>query len=381
MTSMGDLGIYRAAARSVDRGHGLYGLRFPPLHMPFTYTPFAALVFVPLSWFGWDDVRLGVAIANILAVFGCAALSLRLASASRTTSVAACLVLGAVALWTEPVQQTLRFGQINLLLLLVVLVDLGLRDQNRAKGVLIGLAAAVKLTPAVLIAYLLVTRRWAAAARATAVVSGTILLGVVVLPAASKRYWTHEVFAAGRIGNPIYLANQSIKGVLVRLLGLGPLASALWLGFVAVAMVGGLLWARVLHQQGSELAGATVAAVAGLLASPISWSHHWVWVIPVLALSWEAARRSSSIALRTLPALAFVTFAAWWVTRPGVPGGSPEGLIWLVPGKHSVERTWGLGQTLIGDLYVELAILVAVTAAGAALLQHRRRRPAGDRLA
>jgi alpha-1,2-mannosyltransferase len=379
MASMGDLGIYRAAAASVDAGRRLYDVRYPPLHMPFTYTPFAALVFVPLSWSSWDHVRTAVAVANVAAVFACAAAALRLAAPGmpKARLLTTSLALGGVALWTEPVQQTLLFGQVNLLLLLLVLVDLNLDDDTPFKGVLIGLAAAMKLTPAVLIAYLVVTGRRASAARATLAVAATMALGAVVLPGPSRTYWTHDVFTTGRIGNPAYLGNQSIKGALVRLLGFGPLTSALWAGLAACTIVIGLLWGRRLHRVGRDLAGATVVAVAGLLASPISWSHHWVWVIPALALAWDAARRTRAVTVRALPVLALVTFAAWWVARPGVPGGAPGGILWLVPGKHDVELTWSLGQTLVGDLYVEVALLVAAATGAAALLRRRSRGLAG----
>jgi alpha-1,2-mannosyltransferase len=374
MSAMYDLGVYRAAAAAADHGQQLYNVRFPPINMPFTYTPFAALLFVPLTWLSWDQIRVAAAVVNVVALFGCVALSVRLAG-GRTgwqSRLATTLLLGAACLWTEPVQQTLRFGQVNLVLLLLVLTDLNLPDESRAKGVLTGIAAAIKLTPAVLIAYLFVTGRRAAALRGVAVVVGTAGLAATFLPQASWAYWTHDVFGARRIGNPIYLANQSINGVLVRLLGPGLVTDLLWAGLAAVTLVVGLAWGARLHRRGHDLAGAVAAAGAGLLASPISWSHHWVWIVPALVLAWEAARRSRVITVRAVPLVGLATFAAWWIGRPGVPRRSPLGLLWLVPAKHSVERHWDLGQSLVGNLYVEVAVLAAVVAGGMALGRRRR---------
>jgi alpha-1,2-mannosyltransferase len=373
MSAMFDLGVYRAAAAAAAHGHRLYDVRFPPIHLPFTYTPFAALLFLPLTWLSWDRLRLVVGLVNVAALFGSVALSVRLAG-GRTewrSRLATTLLLGAACLWTEPVQQTLGFGQVNLVLLLLVLTDLNLPDGSRAKGVLIGMAAAIKLTPAVLIAYLFVTGRRAAALRAAAAVATTAVLGAVFLPQASWAYWTHDVFGARRIGNPVYVANQSVKGVLVRLLGPGLVTDLVWAVLAAGILVVGLTWAARLHRRGHDLAGAVVAAGAGLLASPISWSHHWVWIVPALVLAWESARRSHAITVRAVPLVVLATFAAWWIAGPGVPGRSPLGLLWLVPARHGVERHWDLGQSLLGNLYVEVAVLAAVVA-GALALSRRR---------
>jgi alpha-1,2-mannosyltransferase len=369
MSSMYDLGVYRAAAAAADHGKRLYDVRFPPFHLPFTYTPFAALVFVPLTWLSWDRLRVVVVVVNVAALFGSVALSVRL-TGGRTgwpARLATILLLGAACLWTEPVQQTLRFGQVNLVLLLLVLIDLNLPDRSPAKGALIGIAAAIKLTPAVLIAYLFVTGRRVAALRAAGVVAATAALGAVFLPQASWAYWTHDVFGARRIGNPLYVANQSVNGVLVRLLGPGLVTDLLWAGVAAVVLVVGLVWAARLHRRGQDLAGAVVAAGAGLLASPISWSHHWVWIVPAVVLASEAARRSRAITVRAVPVVVLATFAAWWIARPGVAGRSPLGLLWLAPAAHGVERHWDLGQSLLGNLYVEVAVLAAVVAGAMAL--------------
>jgi alpha-1,2-mannosyltransferase len=163
--------------------------------------------------------------------------------------------------------------------------------------------------------------------------------------------------------------------VLARLLGIGTTTTLLWLPLAVAAVAAGLLWGRKLHRAGHDLAGATTVAVAGLLASPFSWSHHWVWIIPTLALAWEGAHRSPSLGRRVLPLLVAAMFAAWWIARPGIPGGSPEGLLWLVPGKHSVERHWSLAQTLLGDLYVELAVAAACAAGLLGAVRGRGDRP------
>ncbi|MGI8663805.1 MAG: glycosyltransferase 87 family protein [Acidimicrobiales bacterium] len=365
--TMYDLEVYRGAGQAAGPSVDIYELRLGELALPFTYTPFAALVFTPLRLLDWTAARTLATAANLAAVFLAAVLSLRLARcptrAARRGLAGPALIVGAVCLWTEPVQQTLRFGQVNLLLLVAVLLDLSLPDSSRGKGALIGLATAVKLTPAVFVAYLVLTGRRTAALRAVAVVVATIVVSAVLLPSSSWSYWTNEVYGAGRIGNPDYLTNQSIKGALTRAFGEGPPTTALWLATSIVVLVAGLRWAMRLRISHSELAGALAAAVTALLVSPISWSHHWVWVIAAVALGTNEIARHSERRIALLGSAAVVgLFASWWFERTTDPA-LPLGVLWLAPSGNHAERHWTLLQALTGNAYVLTAGAVIALAA------------------
>ena len=133
----------------------------------------------------------------------------------------AALVIGAVAL--EPVWQNLSFGQVNLVLMAAVVADLT-RPERRFSGVLVGLAAAVKLTPLVFVVLLLLVGRRGAAGRAALTFLATVAVGFAVAPGAAASYWTLGLLDADRVGPPWLAHNQSAYGVLTRLLGESPSA-------------------------------------------------------------------------------------------------------------------------------------------------------------
>src|SRR6185437_8440918 len=232
----------------------LYALRLGPASLPFTYTPFAALLFAAgsgASFASWQVALTGLTIALLPVV---AYLSLGLAGRPRGLGkVTAAFCVAAVGLWLEPVATTLFFGQINLVLLALVVGDLALPDHMKGKGIGIGLAAAVKLTPLIFVPYLLLTRRARAAAVSALTFAATIGLGFALLPNASAVYWRGQVTRPGR--RAFHLDNQSINGVVLRLTRIGPDAHTYWLALAVVVGVAGLATAILASRRGHELLG------------------------------------------------------------------------------------------------------------------------------
>jgi alpha-1,2-mannosyltransferase len=223
----------------------------------------------------------------------------------------------------------------------VVLWDLLLPDDSRWKGVGVGVAAGLKLTPALFVVYLLVTGRPVPAVRAMATFAGTVLVGWLLLPAESDAFWLGRLFMdPTRVGGPEYVGNQSINAGLVRLVDQGE--QVLWIVAAAVVAIGGLAVARRAHRRGAELAGILVCAFTGLLVSPISWSHHWVWVVPVFACVVHVA----------------VTRGGWAWAGPVVMLVvlSAPGWLWLLPRGGAVERSWNPWQMVVGSSYVLAAL-------------------------
>jgi alpha-1,2-mannosyltransferase len=299
-----DVRVYRAEGRALLDGADLYG-PLPGITSVNTYPPFAALVFVPAALVSLGAVKAASVVVNLVLVGVVARQSLRLAGGQVT--VAATLALAAVALWSEPVTRTLFYGQVNLALLALVLWDVTLPQQSRLRGIGIGLAAALKVTPGLLAVYLLLTGRFRAAVVAGATFLATLLVTTLVDADATWSYWTRHLWDVSRMGRLENSANQSVRGWLVRAHHARDVPPAELL-LVAIVLVVGLSIAVLAYRRLGEAWGLLAAAVTGLLVSPISWSHHWVWCVPILALLWCQAR------VWVIPTLlVFWSYAVWLV--------------------------------------------------------------------
>jgi len=222
----------------------------------------------------------------------------------------------AAALLLELVFATLRYGQVNLVLLAMVLVDLWRPQGRLPRGVLIGLAAAVKLTPGIFIVYLLLTRRMKEALVASTAFVMATLLALAIAPGSSWRYWTGVIFNLNRVGVVRDARNQSLYGTLARLIGGAQHAHWPWLATALATACLGLGVAALLSRRGHELWAVCACGTTGVLISPISWDHHWVWAVPCLvALGCSAWRRRVWALAVAASAWRAVFFLApfWWV--------------------------------------------------------------------
>jgi len=285
MAAMRDLVVYRNGGLIVRHVGPAYDAhRASPLYdwtgqkgVQFTYPPFAAVVFAVASVLSWTAMRWAMTLVSLAAlglslwlVFG----ALGYAGRPRVR-LGATLGVSALALLTEPVQQTLALGQVNLVLMLLVIVDLLTALDGRTRwwhGIGIGLAAGVKLTPLIFIPYLLLIRRFRQAAVAAGVFVATVALGYAVLPRDSGRYWLHGLFLdANRIVFLGTRGNQSLRGVLTRLAGSVTSGTAPWVVAVILVVIVGLVAAAVLYRAGQPVPAMLACALTGLLASPLSW--------------------------------------------------------------------------------------------------------------
>ncbi len=350
--SMIDLLVYRAEGATVRAGGDLYALRTTHARLPTTYPPFAALLFTPLTLLDTAGLRLLGTAGNLALLVLFVRLSLRLVGEERPQSV---WWVSAAAVWCEPVWTTLRYGQVNLALAALVLWDLTRRGADRWAGVGIGLAAAVKLTPALFAVFLLAAgitarsrggrgagARYLRHARgAVAVFAGATALAAVLLPGDSRRFWTRAVFQTGRVGHTEDTANQALRGVLARLLH-DPDPGAGWIALAALTAVCGLAVAVRAELAGRRAWAVTACAVTALLVSPVSWSHHWVWCVPVALLLWTRGRRRAAGAA----ALVCCSYALWWVPHGQ---GRPE------LRQNGVELTLSALYGVAGCLFLVLA--------------------------
>ncbi|HEX4830838.1 MAG TPA: glycosyltransferase 87 family protein [Trebonia sp.] len=363
-----------------------------PTGLKFTYTPFAAATFALVSVVPWRVLpRLSQAVSLVALAAAAWFTMAALGCASRRARAGAALAGMAAGLATEPVFRTLYLGQVNLVLMALILWDLtraprpGNRpgDQSGSRpggrgwaGLATGIAAGIKLTPLVFLPYLLLTRRLREAALAGAGFAATVAVGFAAAPGDSADWWLHGLFfAGGRTGFAGWSGNQSLYGLAIRLAGSVAGATPAWVAAAIVVTVAGLLAAAQLTRAGHPLLGLLAAALVGLLDSPISWDHHWVWVMPAMmaaagyaARAARGGRRRAAVSwLAVAAGLLLVTFpwpGGLWSVRTTGAGNFTTGLLWAAPDspvwyyvRHGdqpwfAEYHWRGLQLLAGNAYV-----------------------------
>lgn len=308
-----DLSVYRWGGQAIRHDGLLY--QVPAVgNLLFTYPPFAAVLFAPLSMLPPILEQLIWTLGSIAAVVYICRTCLRLSGLPVTTLLLSTAVAASLVL--EPVRHTFALGQINLFLLALVLWDMSLLARGRRAGVGIGLAAAVKLIPGLFIVLLLISRRFQSAATATATFLGCALVGALIAPAASAEYWRHEVFDTGRVG-VTYISNQSVYAAASRLFGSPGNVGDWYVLLVGALGVLGLATATRFARRGEWLLAATACGTTALVVSPVSWTHHWVWAAPGLLILVQGTRRMRIAGAAGY--LLFVVAPLWWTPRNGQP--------------------------------------------------------------
>ncbi|MBE8523690.1 DUF2029 domain-containing protein [Amycolatopsis sp. H6(2020)] len=357
-----DSAVYRAGALTLLHGDPLYTrdvLTALPdwVRLPFTYTPAAAPLFLPLalvpSGLVWGVVA-------VLSVVGLMVVITVVSSPPGGSSLLGrsrwALPAGtAIALALEPVWKTLFLGQINLILMAFVVLDVLVlsRRGSRWAGVLIGVAAAIKLTPLIFVPHLFFTGRWKDGLRALGTFAALEAVMFAVIPADAVRFWRDSATDPSRVGSVHWIFNQSLNGLVNRASALAPWSLAVAVGVAAVLAVPAVWLVVRLHRRGEDAAALLVTAFYGLLLSPVSWSHHWVWCVPLLTL--------------------LVVKARWWAAA-AVAALFVSQIVMLVPNGGDAEFRWGLGWSILGNGYV-LAAAAGILGLAARELRLVRRSP------
>lgn len=341
---MVDLEVYLRAGRALASGADPYHLGDS---LPFLYPPFAAILAVPLTWLPHTAVQIGWSIVVALTVI---AILHRLGLRGWRLS----LISAAAVRVVEPINQTIAFGQLGAFLVGLVLLDLvpgprlfPLRRHGRwlPEGLLVGLAAAIKLTPGLFFVYLLAIRRFRAAAVAIGTMIITALIALLVAPGPSITFWGRLAHGESGLGSSIiYLINQSVLGATTRILGYNTIGNGLGLAISAAAAVLGVVVGVRWHRRGDEAAAISLCGLATLLASPVSWSHHFVWVAPLGVL--YAIRTSWPVWYRIVGWL----FVGWVVTAPYK----------FLKSGHNLELNYVWWQNLIGAVTPALGLIVLI---------------------
>ena len=276
-----DLHVYLGGAAAIDHPGTLYSYVYadqtPDFPLPFTYPPFAAVVFYPLHLLPFGVVAFGWQVATMAALYGAIRISQRLLGAGSHRTA---MLWTAITIWIEPLRSTFDYGQINVLLMLAVLWAV-YSTRWWLTGLLVGVAAGIKLTPAIAGVYLLGVRRYGAAVFSAVVFVATVAVSALVVGDQARYYFTDLLGDAHRVGPIATSFNQSWRGGISRILGHDAGFGPLVLAAIAVTAVLAVLAWRALD--GSDRLGKLlVVEVFGLLFSPISWTHHWVWLVPLM---------------------------------------------------------------------------------------------------
>ena len=293
-----DIDVYRMGGRAWLDSQPLYadGAMFHTrggLDLPFTYPPLAAVAFSPFAWLSLKVASVAITLTTLVLLIASTVIVLTRLDVWPRTSVTAepawlrrCWLAAAIVapavIYLEPIRSNFDFGQINVVLMTLVIADCVPRRTPWPRGLLLGVAIALKLTPAVFLLYFLLRRdtRALLVAAASAVVA--TLAGFALAWRDSSEYWTETVRNTDRIGTATLNTNQNIAGALARL-GLGEGERFVLWTVACFAVLGLTVWAarRVLNA-GEPVLALICVAMFGLVVSPVSWSHHWVWVLPTM---------------------------------------------------------------------------------------------------
>lgn len=354
-----DLHVYIGGAAALDRPGGLYDYVYadqtPDFPLPFTYPPFAAVLFYPLHLLPFGLVAFLWQIATMAALYGAVRLSQRLLGTPAGSGHGVAMLWTAGAVWLEPLRSTFDYGQINVLLMLAVLYAV-YSHRWWISGLLVGVAAGVKLTPAVAGIYFLGARRWAAAVFSAVIFVATIAVSVWITGDQTRRYFTELLGDTDRVGPIATAFNQSWRGGISRILGhdagYGPLVVAALAGTAVLAVLAwrALSTARTAPDALGQL---LVVELFGLLASPISWTHHWVWLVPLLI--WLVHGPLSACAgARVLCGL--------WLVLTAI--GIPWLLSFAQPSIWQDDRPWYLAWAGLAYIAAAVATLAWIASAG-----------------
>ncbi|MFL6138898.1 MAG: glycosyltransferase 87 family protein [Frankiaceae bacterium] len=309
-----DLTVYRDAGRQVLHDSAqLYVFDTPLLHLPFTYPPFPGLLSTWLAVVPRLAAGLIWTAAELAAVAWLAARAFRpvLDRTGRGRPFLLAALAGGV-LWLDPVREVVKFGQVDLFMVGLALADCVAVRPRWPRGALIGLATAIKLTPGLFIPYLWLTGRRRAAGVAVATFVAAEAVAHLVMPAASRDYWTRALFASDRLGSNAGTSNQSIRGMLLRLHADQHVTTAAWALLALLVLAVGARRALSAHRAGDEVAAVALVGLVSVAVSPVSWIHHIAWIALVVAVLADDFTDRRRVAAALAVAGLFCLRITWW---------------------------------------------------------------------
>lgn len=346
-----DLDVYRKGVQAWWHGKNMYGVlpkSIGGLYLPFIYPPFAALVFGPLAALPWTASAIAMLAISMIGLAVVIYLTVRQVwpAGGRRGALFAVAVLLVAAFKLQPVWDTLWFGQINIALMLLVALDCLVRRPKWPRGLLVGIAAAVKLTPAVFVLYFLVRKDYKSALTAAISGAAATAIGFLVSPGGSVQYWFGASGGARSVSGSTYYTNQTIDAFLARLALPKHTQTVLWLVLVAIVAVFAIGAIHRAHRMGNAPLAMAATGCFGLVASPTSWGHHWVYVVPGLVVMASYAIRLRSVGWTVATVCTALVF---WIAP-----------FEYLPNSNNRELTWAWWQQLPGNAYTIVGVTLLV---------------------
>lgn len=352
-----DTEIYRLGARAWLHHYEIYGDDLTPETpdsgtLPFIYPPIAAVLFVPLTWMSGEAAVVTISIASHLGILVTAYALAR--SSPYVAPRAGLLALSTVAVMSlitlsEPAKDTLNYGQINLVLMGLVAADCLLPHTKWPRGMLVGLAAAIKLTPLGFVLLFLLRKDFRAASIMALTFSTSVLVGALAAPADAAVWWLDKMLDTGDSFGTVYAGNLTVRSLIAKQEITGTTLNVLWLICSVLLVVIAVLGMRYALRTRNVPLAVMVNAILVVLISPISWSHHWVWAAPTLALLFAMAVRH-----RWYGVLGTVLFSTLVVLI------GPQ---WYLPYGGDKELDWTFSQQIVGNAYTLIGIGFLITVA------------------
>jgi alpha-1,2-mannosyltransferase len=342
---MNDFLVYRGGGNAVVHNLRIYQIGINTAsyaNMQFIYTPFAAVLLAPISLLSTITSEVVWTFLSFLALGGAIWVSLRIAGVNSRRVLTIAMAGGMVAAYQlSPVMFNMLLGQINLFVMILVLVDFLPGMPPRWRGIGIGVAAGLKLTPLLFVVYLVLTRRWRDALRSVAGFAATVLIAFAIVPADSRSYWFHGIFYnTSRMVPGNILVNHSLPGLFARLAHtpVPPNWSFLVSLAVGAILVAAAVWA---HRVGQDMLGMVVISFTAQLISPVSWMHHAVWIVPALIWLGFATWRAGTVLPRVVLGAATIWYLVpVWVQGQKEVGSGPDQ--WTTSGDLLVTLTGNL---------------------------------------
>lgn len=373
-----DMQVYVYAVKDLLAGKDIFLTVTPVWHLYFIYPPIAAILMIPLALGPYVMWQLLWAAGLIWAQWSV----LKRCGVPRGAKMA--LIMIAVVVAVEPLRTTLGYGQVNTLLMAFVVIDLlpdptdqlglsghGIGGGRRRvpRGVLIGLAASIKLTPALFVIFLLLLGKKREAIWAMASFVFFTGIGAVFQPQQTIAF-AHSLLGGNtHTASPLYVGNQSLLGVFFRLIGKGTSTTLIGLPIAGIVALIAVVVAAHWWRRGARVFAVGIVGLATNLASPLSWTHHYVWILPLgLAVLQQIARiRWAGPTDTRLPRWVTIASAVWvmWV--------SACLMLALLPYGNNVELTYNGGQEVIANFGPVLGALIIIGLAGRLIRDSRER--------
>ena len=279
-----DLQVYVYAVKDMLAGRDIFATTTPFWNLYFIYPPIAAVLMVPLAFGPYVMWQLVWTAGLVWAQ----------QSVLRRCGVPRGWLLGlvgvAVVLAVEPIRTTLGYGQVNTFLMALVVADLlpdrpgsdGVLPRRRIpQGALIGLAAAIKLTPMLFVVFAFAAGRRRAALTGAISFAAFTGLGAVLLPRETLVFFGGLSGGDTRTASPLYTGNQSLLGVFFRLADTSRTTTLIGLAVAGTVALLGALVAAHWWRSGEKVFAVALVGLCTCLASPLSWTHHYVWILPM----------------------------------------------------------------------------------------------------